>query len=95
MTRKTHKVYVNGKVHVRRRQCKSCIFGPNSPVGKQRVDEMVRKATLDDMGCIPCHSHLYEGNDVEPICRGFFDRFPTRPIRMARSLGVIGWVTDQ
>jgi len=53
---------------------------------------MVADAQPD--GCIPCHSHLYVGADVEPICRWFYDHHATLPIQVAESMGLIEWVAD-
>jgi hypothetical protein len=93
VSRKRHKIYVNGKVHIRRKQCSTCIFGPRSPVDQERVDDMVAKATRNDDGCIPCHHHLHQGKPIEPVCKGFFDRYATMPLRMAVALEVVEWVT--
>ena len=57
-----------------------------------RVEGMVADAQPD--GCIPCHSHLYVGADVEPICRWFYDHHATLPIQVAESMGLIEWVAD-
>jgi len=86
---KKHRVYVDGKVHVRRKQCATCIFGRNSPVGTERRDEMVAKA--GDEGCIPCHHHLYKGEPVHPVCHGFYALRGNLVLRLAEALDVIEW----
>jgi hypothetical protein len=89
------KTYVNGKVYVRRTQCDTCIFRPGNLMHLQegRVDEMVTGA-LENESCIPCHHHLYEGQEIEPVCRGFFARHHTVPIRLAILMNILEWVDD-
>jgi hypothetical protein len=87
------RTYVDGKVHVRRAQCATCIGRPGNLMHLEpgRVESMVADAQPD--GCIPCHAHLYQGAHVEPVCRWFYDNHATRPIRIAERLGLIEWVT--
>lgn len=84
-----HNVYVNGKVHVRRRQCETCIFGKNSPVGTERRDEMVEKC--GDNGAIPCHKHLHKGEKINPVCHGFYALRGNLVLRLAEAMDVIEW----
>ena len=84
-----HKVYVNGKVHVRRRQCETCIFGPHSPIGTERRDEMI--ATCADEGVIPCHKHLYQGESTNPVCHGFYALRGNMILRLAEAYDIIEW----
>lgn len=84
-----HKVYVDGKVHVRHHQCETCIFGPNSPVGTERREEMV--AMAGDQGCIPCHKHIYQRNKIEPVCHGFYALKGSAILRLAEALDIIEW----
>jgi hypothetical protein len=89
------RTYVNGKVHVRRTMCSTCIFRPEGrgriAVGDERIAEMIAGAVAAE-SCIPCHAHLYEGQAVEPVCRGFYDRHATAPIQIAERLGFLEWV---
>lgn len=85
------RTFVDGKVHVRRIRCGSCIFGSNSPVDDARRDQMVRDADAAE-SCIPCHSHLYQGEPVEPVCRGYFDRGSSMALRLAVVTGVVEFV---
>jgi hypothetical protein len=89
----THKVFVNGRVHVRRTQCKTCIFRPGNLMNlvPGRVEQMVADATAAD-GCIPCHHHLHNDEPVEPVCRGFYDRHATTLLQIAERLDFIEWV---
>ncbi len=89
----THRIYVGGRVHVRRRQCDTCIFGPRSPVSVERRQELV--TTCGDQGVIPCHHHLYGDEPVEPVCAGFAHLNVTVPLRLAHALGVVAYVEDR
>ena len=84
----THRVYVNGKVHVRKRPCATCIFGAHSPVSDERVADMV--ATCGDDGVIPCHHHL--GDAIEPVCSGYYQLRANATLRIAAALDAIEWV---
>jgi len=85
--------FVDGKVHVRKTKCKTCIFGPNRLIGidQEKVDQMTRDADSAE-ACIPCHDHLYSDQDIEPVCRGYFDRKSSATLRMAEAMEIIGWV---
>jgi hypothetical protein len=89
MARKRHKaVFTNGKVHVLKAQCDTCIFRPGDLMSLEpgRVDQMVKEAVRKE-SCIVCHSTL---NTICPaICRGFFDRYKTAPLQIAVRLGYI------
>jgi hypothetical protein len=89
------KTFVNGRVHVRRRMCATCIFRPGNlmHLDEGRRDKMVAGAVKNE-SCIPCHSHLHSGAKVEPVCRGFYDNHATVTIRLAEVMGIIEWVDD-
>jgi hypothetical protein len=84
----SHNVFVNGKVHVRRTRCETCIFRPGNLMHLQpgRVEDMLAECGED--GCIPCHKHLDE--EINPVCRGFFDR-GTAIMQIAERMEVIEW----
>lgn len=71
--------------------CETCIFRPGNKLQlkpgalKQLIDGAVK-----DESCIPCHKTTY-GQDKrgEAICRGFYDRFATVPIRLAAAMDLI------
>ena len=88
------RTFINGKVHVRRTQCATCVFKPGNlmDLAPGRLAGMINDATRNDDGCIPCHHHLYESAEVEPVCRGFYDRHATLPIRLAEAMGILEWV---
>lgn len=88
--------YVNGRVHVRRRQCETCIYRPVDRgriigITDERRDGMQADADADD-SCIPCHAHLYSGAEIEPVCRGYWDRHDSMTLALAESMGIIEWV---
>lgn len=85
-------VYVNGLVHVRRTQCTTCIFRRGNPMHLERGrrQQMERDAIAAE-SCIPCHQHIHEGADIEPICRGYWDRHRNEvfPLRMAQAFKIV------
>jgi len=84
--------FVDGKVHVRKRKCDTCIFGPNRLMGidQARVDQMTRDADRAE-SCIPCHHHLHVDAEVEPVCRGYWDRKSSASLRLAAALDMVEW----
>jgi len=87
-----NRIYVNGKIHIRRSMCPTCIFRPGNlmHLNDGRVEQMVADSLAVD-GAIPCHHHL--GEDVEPVCRGFYDKHSTPPLQIAERLGFVKWTT--
>ena len=79
-----HNAFRDGKVHVCRRMCKTCIFRPGNPMNLEpgRVTDMVDEAVASQSAII-CHSSLTGENAV---CRGFFDHHPTVPLRLAMAI---------
>jgi len=77
----------NGTVHVCSAMCSTCIFRPGNLMHLKpgRVREMVDGATKEDSAII-CHSTL-EGDNA--VCRGFYDRYRTTPLVLAKALGVV------
>lgn len=88
----THEVYRDGKVHVLREECGTCIFRPATrPVDGARVAGMVRD-TMDEPGAtVVCHSTLYQDDVRHAICRGWFDRLGDRDpiLRLAVAMDII------
>jgi hypothetical protein len=86
------KTFVDGRVHVRKKKCATCIFGPNRLIGidQERVDQMTRDADRAET-CIPCHHHLYSDEDIEPVCRGYYDRASSASLRMATAMDIVEW----
>jgi len=77
----------NGKVHVKREMCETCIFRPGNlmHLSKGRVKQMVRQATKAQSAII-CHETL---NGPQAVCRGFYDKYPTQPLQLAQRLSLI------
>jgi len=83
----------DGRVHVLSRMCDTCIFRPGNlcHLNPGRVAGMVKEAKANE-SAITCHSTLYR-DDVDPsVCRGFFDRHPTIPLRLAVLIDVLAEV---
>ncbi|KYH44795.1 hypothetical protein ATK17_1753 [Branchiibius hedensis] len=83
----TGNAFREGKVHVVADRCGTCIFRPGDPMrlAPGRVKDMVNAAVSQDSAII-CHSSLGGQNAV---CRGFFDRYDTTPLRLARALRLV------
>lgn len=87
-----HNVYRDGKVHVMREECATCIFKPHTrPVDGARVAGMVRDTMDADGASVVCHSTLYGGERKHAVCRGWFDRLADRDMtfRLAKAMGII------
>lgn len=87
MPRQSKKVFRDGKVHVMADMCSTCIFRPGNrmQLPKGRVRWMVEEAQKRD-SCIPCHETTFGQAEGEAICRGFYEKFTTLPIRLAESM---------
>lgn len=83
----SHNAYQDGKARVRRYLCATCIFRPGNltHLGPRRLADLVGEAQANESATI-CHSTLVQGHAV---CRGFYDRRPTRPLQIAGRLGLI------
>lgn len=81
-------VYRDGRVHVCREMCSTCIFRPGNPMTLERgrVRDMVTSA-LTDQTSIICHQS-YDG-EHDAVCRGFYDRYETVTLALARELDAI------
>lgn len=80
-------VYRDGRVHVHRRMCETCIFRPGNlmHLADGVVEEMVAEATRRD-GSIPCHETL---DDAPAVCRGFYAQHAPPTLQLAHALGII------
>lgn len=85
--------YSDGKVHVLREQCATCIFLPGNlmHLAPGRLKDVVQ-GNLDAASALVCHKTIYEdGYTQQAICKGFFeaykDKSPT--LVLAVELGVI------
>lgn len=85
--------YRNGRVHVCREMCSTCVFRPGNLMRLRagRLREMVEDSVAAESAII-CHKTLEEwpeGDGGNAVCRGFFDRYPTQPLQVADRLGMI------
>lgn len=87
---KNFNVFRNGKVHVKTEMCKTCIFRLNGfHLDPGRLESMVRES-LKVESAIVCHDTLKEcGSKLQAVCRGFFNKYKTKPLRVAESMGRI------
>lgn len=78
-------IFRDGKVHVMAAMCKTCIFRSWNlmHLDTGRVSGMVKMAK-DDGSAIICHSTL--DTDSHAVCRGFYDRHETLPLRIAKTM---------
>lgn len=83
-------VFRDGKVHVQKRKCSTCIFRPGNlmQLEEGRVDQMVADCQRDQ-GVIPCHKNLDHAGQA--VCRGFYDKHHGDVVAlvMARATGII------
>lgn len=79
--------FVNGKVHVRRGMCDTCIFRPGNLMRLKpgRVEQMIKDC--GESGCIPCHEHLDE--EINPVCSGFYTLHRNALLQIAERMGVV------
>jgi hypothetical protein len=89
--------FIDGKVHVRRTQCKTCIYRPENRgrihgISDERREQMERDAARDE-SVIPCHSHLYEGEPIEPVCRGYWNAQADQVglLRLAQAMDIVSY----
>lgn len=84
---RSRKPFRDGKIHVLREKCPTCIFRPGNlmDLSPGRVKQMVKQAVKAN-SCIVCHSTL---GGRQAVCRGFFDQFPTKPLQIATTLNLI------
>lgn len=83
--------YRDGKVHVHREMCATCVFRPGNLM---RLRPGTLRSLVDDNraeeSAIICHE-TYECDNA--VCFGFFERYPTQPLQIAERLDLIEWVT--
>ena len=87
-------IYRDGKVHVCKTMCSSCIFRKDgkAAVDPERTAQMALDTTADE-GAIPCHHTIYgENGGRQAMCRGFFNLKSTIAVRMAIALGMVEFV---
>lgn len=89
-----HDIYRDGKVHICKEMCSTCIFRPGNLMNLERgrVAGMVKEAIANE-STVVCHDTL--GEEGNAGCRGFFDRYArdVAPIRAAIAFDIIEEVT--
>jgi hypothetical protein len=88
-----HNAFRDEHVHVCEDMCSTCIFRPGNlmDLRRGRVPQMIDEAVADEAS-IPCHKTL--GGDTA-VCRGFFDRMETLPLRLAVALDIVRFVDPE
>jgi hypothetical protein len=79
-----------GKTRVLARQCSTCVFAPGNRMhlAPGQLSDMVKQARRTG-SCIICHDTLPYGPypHIPPAtCRGFYDRYDTQALQVARRL---------
>lgn len=84
--RKSKNPFRNGRLHVLRRRCDSCIFRPGGfHMSPERRDQMVA-AAIKNNSAIFCHETL---DGAQAICHGFWQKYKTQPFQVAERLQMI------
>ncbi len=78
-------VFRDGRVHITRPLCATCIYRPGNEETGARV---IRLASADQTAVV-CHSTLDHPN--QSICGGFAAKDPTYPIKVALELGCVSY----
>lgn len=80
-------IFREGKVHVCKEMCSTCIFHPGNLMYLEegRADDMIREAMESDCSIV-CHQTL-DGDNA--VCRGFFTRYAPPTLQLAQRLGIV------
>jgi hypothetical protein len=93
--REPYNTYRDGKVHVRKKKCTTCIFWPGNRMHLHsgRVKELV-EAAKQNGGYIVCHDTLPIVAEHQAVCRGWWDphRSDSQLMQIAERLGIIKFV---
>ena len=95
MARRGKPPYHDGKVHVQREMCDTCVGHPGNRM--KLVPGRLRDVVKDNVeadGALTCHQTTYGQADQEAVCRWFFDRYKTTPLQIAERIGIISFVGD-
>lgn len=86
----TGRPFRDGRVHVLAEQCSTCVFRPGNLMSLEpgRLRDLVASNVEAD-SALTCHATLYRDDVPEAICRGFYDRHPTLPLRLAAALDLL------
>lgn len=85
---RNNNIYRKGSIHVLSEQCATCIFRPGNLMSLRRgTVKKLATAAVADNSAIVCHETL--GTSANAICRGFYDRYQTQPLAIAKLIGAI------
>lgn len=79
-------IYRDGKVHIQRAMCPTCIFRPGSFISEER-----RQGMMDEGACIVCHETL--DTTEHAACRGHLDA-GCSILQVAVRLDCVEWVRN-
>lgn len=90
-------VYSDGKVHVMKDKCSTCIFRPGNPMTLTpgRVKEMVETSVANG-SAITCHKTIHGQAEQKAVCRGFFDSYKEQvpALRLAEAERILRGVDE-
>lgn len=66
------------------KQCDQCLFSKNRIVSAAAMKDILKKCAHQDTHFL-CHKGTIKGKDI--VCRGFYDRYDSKVIRMIKWLG--------
>jgi hypothetical protein len=87
-----HRLADGTGVRVMAERCPTCVFRPGNRMHLRpgRLRDLIAAASADDAGSIVCHATL--SDDLQAVCRGFYDSQPTPLLQVAGRLGaVVEW----
>ena len=89
----SNNTFNEGKVHVCREMCSTCIFRPGNKMDLNpgRVAQMLQEACSQPEGSITCHCTL--GGAQQAVCRGFWDKHKTPLLQLAERLEMVEEIT--
>lgn len=77
----------DGKVHVVREMCSTCIFR-GKVVDKERREEMIREADQKETAIV-CHSTL--NTKQQAVCHAYYQLRSSATLRLAMAMKCIAW----
>lgn len=75
-------------MHVLNERCSTCVFRPGNlmELSPGRLKTLTQ-ANVNNDSALTCHQTL--GTSCPAVCRGFFDAYPTMPLRLAAAMNVL------
>src|SRR5271156_5370300 len=79
-----------GRLKVQANLCRTCIYGKDSPLDLEALEEQVRDEYIGFKGYRVCH------HSDDACCRGFWNRHKDEFAagQIAQRLGLVGYVSD-